>query len=487
MGLQSQNYDEYNVENGDSSKLVKTVLRCRQDWDALETAVEAAAAPLSPSVSLNNSTSSSRQKQHMRRLRNIEIQALEHQGNRASPADWSCVFVEFKEEEALIPPYCIHQCFFVGPVLLLADEVENREVTVALPDAPQFPHPSGLYNSTLCKCVVSLGSLVKDCSYICGANISSGAALVSCDTVSGTPGGTTYGNGTPIKVGPETGERSVICHVKISIQDIISLVTGLASEEEQRVISRRARSTSELVHCNFTIVETGAVLLSCRRILDAYVGCGAIVQGADEVVNCTLLSNVLRPVNVGSGTRLDTVIMKEGSCVRGGATVSSSLLMEHSSVSMHAKVTHSIICPDSEVSAGECHSSLVGPFVGFHHQSLLISAIWPLGRGNVAYGCNVGSNHTTRRADQEIWPGEGMFFGLGCTMKFPSNFLESPYTIVGAGTTCLPQRLRMPFSLLSPPSYTNVPSSAPQAATFMGLCNLRPGWVLSDNIYMILR
>ncbi len=492
MCQQSENYDVCDdIENGDFITLTKAALRCRQDWDALETAAAATAAAASSSsssVPVNNSTSPPLgRKQHVRRLRNTEIQALECQGNTASPPDWSCVFVMFKEEESFIPTRCVRQCYFAGPVLLLADEMENGEATVALPDAPQFPHPSGIYNSTLSRSVVSLGSLVKDCSYICGANISSGAALISCDTVCGTPEGATYGNGMSINLGPETGERSVVCHARTSIQDIISLVTGLASEEEQQVLFERAKSSSELVHCNFTIVERGAVLLSCKRVLDAYVGCGAIVRGVDEVLNCTLLSNVNRPLEVGPGTQLDTVIMKEGSCVTGGATVSCSLLMEHSSVSMHAKVTHSILCPDSGVSTGECHSSLVGPFVGFHHQSLLISAIWPLGRGNLAYGCNVGSNHTTRRADQEIWPGEGMFFGLGCTMKYPSNFLESPYTIIAAGATCLPQRLRMPFSLLSSPSCINVPASTPQAATFLGLCNLRPGWVLSDNIYMILR
>lgn len=61
------------------------------------------------------------------------------------------------------------------------------------------------------------------------------------------------------------------------------------------------------------------------------------------------------------------------------------------------KLTHSILGPDSGVGAGECHHSLVGPFVGFHHQALLIAAIWPLGRGNVGYGANVGSNHTSRQ------------------------------------------------------------------------------------------
>lgn len=62
-----------------------------------------------------------------------------------------------------------------------------------------------------------------------------------------------------------------------------------------------------------------------------------------------------------------------------------------------AKLSHSVLGPDSGVGAGECLHCLVGPFVGFHHQSLLIATIWPLGRGNVGYGANVGSNHTSRQ------------------------------------------------------------------------------------------
>ena len=51
-------------------------------------------------------------------------------------------------------------------------------------------------------------------------------------------------------------------------------------------------------------------------------------------------------------------------------------------------------------------TSLVGPFVAFHHQALLIAAYWPEGKGNIAYGANVGSNHTGKAPDQEIRPGE---------------------------------------------------------------------------------
>jgi len=61
-------------------------------------------------------------------------------------------------------------------------------------------------------------------------------------------------------------------------------------------------------------------------------------------------------------------------------------------------------------------------------------------KGNVAYGAKIGSNHTGRSADQEIIVGEGVFFGLGSLIKFPSNLSASPYTIIAADTSCGQQR-----------------------------------------------
>ena len=151
-----------------------------------------------------------------------------------------------------------------------------------------------------------------------------------------------------------------------------------------------------------------------------------------------------------------------------------------SHVERHGKLLDSILGPCSGVAEGEITASLVGPFVGFHHQSLLIACYWPSGRGNIGYGANVGSNHTGKAPDQEIWPGEGCFFGLATAIKFPSNFIKSPYTLIATGVTTLPQRVEMPFSLINTASESVVGLSP-------ALNEIMPGWILSDNLYMILR
>src|SRR5262249_14648712 len=116
---------------------------------------------------------------------------------------------------------------------------------------------------------------------------------------------------------------------------------------------------------------------------------------------------------------------------------------------------------------GEISSSLIGPLVGFHHQSMLIATFWPTGRGNVGYvyssaqgvlshpfyfrryGANCGSNHTSRVSDQSMWPGEGVFFGLGSSLKFPLNLSRAPYSVIATGVVFGPGRLDFPFSLIT--------------------------------------
>jgi len=162
------------------------------------------------------------------------------------------------------------------------------------------------------------------------------------------------------------------------------------------------------------------------------------------------------------------------------AILEDSVLCEHSGAERHGKITTSIIGPNSHVGEGEVTASLVGPFVGFHHQALLIAAYWPEGKGNVGYGANIGSNHTSRLPDQEIRPGEGNFFGLGTNIKFPSDFSQAPYSIIATGATTLPQKVLFPFSLINTP-----------AARLEGMSpaynEIIPAWVLAKNMFMVKR
>ena len=156
------------------------------------------------------------------------------------------------------------------------------------------------------------------------------------------------------------------------------------------------------------------------------------------------------------------------------------MLLEHSHIERQGKVFESILAPNTGVAKGEVSACLMGPFIGFHHQALLISAIWPSGKGNIAYGANVGSNHTAKLPDQEMWPGEAMFLGLGVNVKFPADFTRAPFSLIASSVNTLPQRVTFPFSLIN-----NRSSAHPEIPP--ALNEIVPGWLLSDNIYFVKR
>jgi carbonic anhydrase/acetyltransferase-like protein (isoleucine patch superfamily) len=184
----------------------------------------------------------------------------------------------------------------------------------------------------------------------------------------------------------------------------------------------------------------------------------------------TIIGKGARVCNISS---LENSHLGESVCVENGALVRESLLESNSIVADNAIVKSSFIGSFSYISEAEISNSLIGPLVQIHHHSLLISALWAEGRGNVGYGANVGSNHTGRMPDQEIVPGLGQFFGLGCSVKFPANFSEAPFTMIATGVVCEPQRLKFPFSLIKTGTHS--------------VNEIIPGWVYSKNIYGVYR
>jgi hypothetical protein len=204
------------------------------------------------------------------------------------------------------------------------------------------------------------------------------------------------------------------------------------------------------------------------------------VAGASLIRESALLAAPGEPCVAAEEAWIDASILRPGARVESGGRVSQSLLLEASEIGWGGMVSQSVLGPGTHIQKGEVTACLLGPFVGFHHQSLLISALWPEGRGNIAYGANVGSNHTGKKPDQEIRPGEGNFFGLGCSIKFPANYEDAPYSLIATGVSTAPQRVAFPFSLINQP-----PSAKAEAGD--GRNEIVPGWMWSDNAYALVR
>ncbi|MBN2351499.1 MAG: DUF4954 family protein [Spirochaetales bacterium] len=402
----------------------------------------------------------------VRRLSKKEIDALVALDN--SCGDWSRIKVADKFKIDFI-----RGAAFAGDCVLGVFSGAPREA------APGVTLASGIYGVTIVNSEIGNDCLVKDCGLVAGYVVEEDAVLFRVDELSAAPG-CAFGNGVKIPVGNETGGREVAMYAELDIALAARVALDRSDAEFQRSFEEAADSYRAAVTCDFGFAGKGAVVRNTRAVRNVYLGAGALIDGATLVENCTILSGPGERTEVSHGAVVRNSCLQWGCEATTMAIVVDSLLTEHSHVERHGKVTASIIGPNTGIAEGEVTSCLVGPFVGFHHQSLLIAALWPEGKGNVAYGANVGSNHTSRAPDQEIFCGEGVFFGLGTSVKFPSDFSCAPYSIVATGVDTLPQKIEFPFSLIASPARA-WPDISP------AFNEIFPGWVLSDNIYMVRR
>ncbi len=348
---------------------------------------------------------------------------------------------------------------------------------------PGIRLPSGIADCTLVDCQVGNGCLIENVRFAAKLVVEREAVLLNVGAIT-CSGSATFGCAQSPSLGCETGGREVPVWCGITVDDAALVARNRADRDGQALVRNAQAAYVKAVTSPVAWVRRGARVVHTERVHDAWIGAGAVIDHALEVEDVAVLSSPEEPARIASGAAVTAAILQPGAHATGGAIVRRSVLCEHAAVEEHGCVDGSLIGPNTHVAKGEVTASLVGPFVGFHHQSLLIAAYWPEGKGNVAYGAMVGSNHTGRAPDQEIWPGEGTFWGLGCAIRLPADFSEAPYTVVQMGCSTLPQKVRFPFSLISVP----VEALAAQDDNVPRAYNeIVPAWGLWANAYGIVR
>lgn len=239
------------------------------------------------------------------------------------------------------------------------------------------------------------------------------SCVVGCGNLIGE-GHTSFGTQRSISIGAEvastTMRRELMLNVKYSYSDVVGCIFHRAPDkiDEMEIskddlavggpsgmqithssVAAKAKRMKYNKHDGFvrydmTIICDDVEITRCTLIRNSFLGSYCAIR--DSTVNN---STSFAHCEVVSSYITDSVVHQ--SCkVVSGVQLNGVLMFPHSSVSSNAKVTDSVLGPDSSVSIGECKNSLLGPHVGFHHQALLIATTWVLGRGNISYGAMIG-------------------------------------------------------------------------------------------------
>lgn len=401
------------------------------------------------------------------KLRNLtaeEVTTLEKNGNRCE--DWNRVLVE-----ANFDPARVQRSVFMGDVRLPA-----FYGTLLLPGDVSFP--TGIYDSLVHNCIVE-NALVYKVSMLSNVLVRSSAVVHNVGTLVSS-GKINFMIGSTMSVGNEMGGRELFVFPDITMDLVEAQLFHKAESDVQQSFEEQLKNFREEISLPFGVVGKGAVVSNTNIVRNSWIGAHARVEGAAKIRNTIILSSLEESTHIYDSVIIENSDLQMGVKVHTGAEVQRSVLMSRSKVGCKAIVKSSIVAPCCHIEEGEVNSSYMGPLTQMHHHSLLIAALWPDGCGNLGYGANVGSNHTGRMPDQEIMPGQGMFFGLGVNVKFPANYRESPFTLIASGVTTMPQRVKFPFSLIrsGDPQLMGVPAR---------LNEILPAWNYARNAYALDR
>lgn len=404
-----------------------------------------------------------------RALSQAEITSLLALGNAVAGKSWEDVRVRVEPGRAFLAA-SVQRCIFIGSVELgcFCDTVELQHGVAV---------PCGLRDTVVANTSIAGSCYVANTTLLSNCLVMEGVVVVGCGVVACT-GPTSFSNGMKLPLGLDGHGRESMVFASITVPEAAQAAQHLGPQD---AYVEFVAGVATAVKGSKSVLSAGCRLVNCARVTDVLLGPCAQLESC-VVERATVLSSGLpgEVSCVDGGAVVRDALLQWGCHVSTMACVEHAVMCEHAHVDRHGKLLGSLLGPLSGVSEGEVSASLVGPLVGFHHQALLIAALWPEGKGNVGYGANVGSNHTSKAPDQEIRPGEGVFFGLGTSIKFPANYQASPYSIIATGVCTLPQKVDFPFALINTPG-ESITGLSP------AINEISPGWVLSDSVYTLWR
>jgi len=361
---------------------------------------------------------------------------------------------------------------FDGIVVLVIQDSNININDSSMVLSPWNKAPVGIHNNMLVSnCILSTSSWISNNTLLSDTHILSSAVVVSCGSITATASTkdneiwTQNDAKLNLSVGPESGGgRKLSLSPECDMKQVCQQLTNYQNHHQIPSLTISQNSS------NMNIISSHCLVRNVPTIQNIYMAPQSALEGATSVTNTLLCSTA----SIANSSIVYNCRLQWKTSIKDNSHVSDTILMEEAHIGPQSLVASSVLGPDVHVSAGEVHCSVLGPNTNAHHQSLVISVLWPLGRGNVGYGGNIGSNHTGRIPDQETTSGEGVFWGLSCVVKFPVDLTMSPYSIVAAGTTVPPQRVCMPFSLIVTGNDNNHN-------------NIIPGWVLSSSPYTVAR
>ena len=231
---------------------------------------------------------------------------------------------------------------------------------------------TGIFRAKLSNVSIGDNCLVSDVSgWISNVNIGAKVVIENVGTIA-CVGETTFGNGHEVSVLVEGGGRELRITKDTNAQDAYMAVLYRDRRNLVKKLDAMAQKTAESMRSSRATIGTGAVVTNCQEIINVFIGEYATVNGAQSLKDGTIVSSAEAPTVVENGVIAEHFILQQGSSVKDGALVFSSLIGEGVRIGKQFSCENSVFFANCEGFHSETCSVFAGPYTVTHHRSTLL-------------------------------------------------------------------------------------------------------------------
>ncbi len=390
--------------------------------------------------------------------------------NRNSAQNWNTIHVQdgFEADR-------VHECRFEGEVHIgefRKEYLEHRSLRLR----------TGLYRSTIVDSVIGSNSSLHNLLFCRNQYIGNDVIVLNAGEIS-SKADASFGTGivekedgtlekSSIEIINENGGRAVLAFPGMTCTDAYLW----AKFRDDKVLMKRLEdltlSSSKAIRPPRGVIGAGSVVINVKCIRDSLIGPASVVDGAEALINSTVLSDGTERSEIGTAVQIRDSIIGFGSRISSAAQLSSVVTGTAVSVSQSARICHTYIGDNAAIACCEIANCLLLPSHAQHHNNSFLIASMIGGQSNIAAGATIGSNHNSRVNDGELWASRGFWPGLCTNFKHNSRFAS--FTICAKGDYSSELDVKLPFSLLIPDQKSG------------GLL-LFPAFWFTHNMYAVMR
>ncbi len=294
-----------------------------------------------------------------RKLTPDEILVLEVQDCTSS--NWNNVEVAEK-----FSPASLNNVHFSGMI-----RIGNFEKVVTLPGG--ITVNSGLNNCRIHNSTIGDDVYISNVKSLANYHIGNNVIIENVDLLI-VDGESTFGNGVELDIVNEGGGRTLKMFDKLSANLAYFLVFYRHNKPFINALEKIIDDYVSGIKSAAGTIKTGAKISNCKSIVNVNIGTEAVVNGASNLKNGTIVSCSEDPVFVGNDVSAKNFIILSGAKIDDAVILQNSFVGQGVKMGKQYSAENSAFFANSEAFHGEACSIFGGPYTVTHHKSSLLIA-----------------------------------------------------------------------------------------------------------------